>query len=71
MTGICTSIVAVIIAVHGFLLVVGGPRTVRGMYRWLGRSGFRFPRRSSLGLMNGLLAVMAALIRFVFDRPRR
>ncbi len=71
MTTLCTSMLALIIAVHGFLLIIGGPRAVKGMYRWLGRSAFQFPRRGSHGLMNGMAGVLGALIRFVFDRPHR
>jgi hypothetical protein len=66
-----TSVLALFIALHGFLLVIGGPRAVKGMYRLLARSIFPFPRRGSRGLTSGFLNVLATVIRFVFDRPRR
>lgn len=71
MTSLCTSILAVIIAVHGLLLIIGGPRCIGRVYRFLWRRPFGVPARCPRGAVNFLLVMVAEMVRFVFNRPRR
>lgn len=71
MTALLTTLLALVIAVHGLLLIVGGPRCINRMYRLLWNPVFRVPARYPRGVLNLLLILAAEMVRFVFNRPRR
>lgn len=72
MTNLLFTIVALAIASYGFLVIVGrGPGTANKVVRALGRVALAVIHAIVRVVVQVSLAVLASMIEFVFNRPRR
>lgn len=72
MISLFATILVLFIAAYGFLLVLGGgPQLANRLPCALGRAIFGVIQGILRGAIQLLLAALASVIQFVFDRPRR